>query len=304
MKNIAKLIIFFSLSFVIFFLAAVLVRSVFLWAGLARVMPADARAGADFAETLWTVIPAALYFSILVTLAYSARTKTPASAAIPCVAITAFVFAAGISLGIDRLDALRPAIAPVRPIQAKTGLVLSNSGASIILLGENGDPRGPRLVAISGQPLIYQGKPVGPNNTTLSLPALPFGDNTPWFLRSLGIDFSLSAGELKSRFEGNLLLFAVYAFSLILFLSSLRFLLELSHWPLANIFLGALVFRFILALEIFLNSRETNTLIHSFLAERLPPALITPAVFTALAALVIAYTLLAGIARAGRNKDG
>lgn len=303
MKNTAKLIISFSLFFVIFFLTAVFVRAVFFWIDLARVMPVEAVPGGDFAETLWTAIPAALYFSILFSLAYSAGAKTPAPAAIICVAVTAFVFAAGISLGIERLAALKPATAPVSPVKAEGGLVLSGAGNSIILLRESDDVRGPRVVSIPGQPLIYQETPTGPNNTILSLPAMPLGGEVPWFLRSLGIDFSLSTGELKTRFEDNFLSFAAYAFSVILLLSSLRFLLQLSHWPLANIFLGALAFRFILALEIFLNSREINALLYSFLVERLPPALITPAVFTALAVLVIIYTLLAGIVRGGRDRN-
>jgi hypothetical protein len=145
---------------------------------------------------------------------------------------------------------------------------------------------------------------MGPNNTILSLPALPFGDNIPWFVRSLDIDFNLSAAELRGRLGDSLFSFAVYAFSLILLLSSLRFLLDLSQWPLANLFLGALVFRLILALEAFLNSSETNTLVASFLDGRAPPMLITPLVFSALAILIMVYTLLAGIARVlGSRRD-
>ena len=125
----------------------------------------------------------------------------------------------------------------------------------------------------------------------------------PWFISSLAIDFSLSARELKGRLEKSFFSFAVYIASLILLLASLRFLLELSEWPLANLFLGALVFRGILALEVFLNSGEINVLVGSFLTERVPPMLHTPAIFGALAVLIIVYTLLTRIARPRRDSD-
>ena len=149
---------------------------------------------------------------------------------------------------------------------------------------------------------------MGPNNTILNLPALSFGDDAPWFVRSLTIDFSLSTGELKSRLQTSFFSFAAYAFSLILLLASMRIFLELSQWSLANLFLGALIFRLILALEIFLNTPEINAFIGSFVKSQLPSALITPAVFGALALLVIFYTLLVRVARAlgpesGRTED-
>jgi len=138
---------------------------------------------------------------------------------------------------------------------------------------------------------------LGPYNSVLNLPDLPFGDNTPWFIRSMEIDFNLSAEEIKSRMAENYLSFAVYVFSLILLLGSLRFLLDLSQWPLANLFLGALVFRMILAAETFLNTREINSLIGSFLTIKVPSMMITPLVFSAAAVLVMIYTLLTRIAR-------
>ncbi|MCL2130719.1 MAG: hypothetical protein FWH35_10265, partial [Treponema sp.] len=91
--------------------------------------------------------------------------------------------------------------------------------------------------------------------------------------------------------------FAAYVFSLILLLGSLRFIMDLGQWHLANLFLGALVFRSILALETFLNAREINALIRSFIIIEVPPLLITPMVFSFIGILVILYTLLASIAR-------
>jgi len=173
----------------------------------------------------------------------------------------------------------------------------------MVLLKESSNIRGPRVVSIPGRPLIYQAVPLGPNNTIIKLPALPFGEDTPWFIRSLDIDFSLSAAEMKSRLENNYLSFAAYVFSLILLLASLRFILEIGHWPLANILIAALVTRGILSLEIFLNAREINALLASFLGRRVPPMFITPLVFSALGILILFYTLIARIARPRRIDD-
>jgi hypothetical protein len=66
---------------------------------------------------------------------------------------------------------------------------------------------------------------------------------------------------------------------------------------LANLFLGLLAFRAILALETFLNSQEINALIDSFLGGWVPSMLISPLVFAALSLLTIIYTLLTCVAR-------
>jgi hypothetical protein len=306
MKNFAKLALFFSILFIVFFLAAVVLRFFASWIDLARVIPVEARGGEEVAETAWKAIPGALYFSMLLALSYTARRRVPVFPAVFSVIILAFVFSVGFSLGISRTGALRTVFKPVSPIQANPGLIVSQGENSIILLRGSGDISGPRLVSIPGRPLIYQEVPFGPNNSILPIPAISFEDTTPWFIKSIGIDFSLSARELKGRLEGtdtdhngNLLSFVFYAFSLILLLSSLRPLLDLSQWPLANIFLCALVFRLILALETLLNTSEINLLLGSFLGPRVPPAFITPLAFCAVGTLVLLYTFLTGIARGG-----
>ena len=294
MKNFAKLMIFFSVNYAITFVVAILLGFISFWVSSTRIIPvAGAGFGGDFAEVFWTAISAAMYFSILITLGYSARNKLSTFHSIFIIAAIAFAFTAGISLAAHRFEALRPAFTPVSPVRAAPGLMLSRLENTIILLTGGGEAAGPRLVSIPGQPFIYQETPVGPNNTILGLPPLPLGSTSPWFIRSIGIDFSLSAAELRTLYEANLLYFGVYALCLILFLSSLRFLLELSNWPLANIFFAAFIFRLILSLEIFLNSGEINTLIESFLGERLPSAFITPSAFAAFAILTILYTILA-----------
>ena len=303
MKNFAKLALFFTLSFIAFFAAEVLLKFISTWIDFARIIPVGLRPGEDAAETAWKALPAALYLSILMALSYTSRQKMPIHLAIIGIILLAFIFTAGISLGIGRTGAVQPVFKLAAPLEAEPGLIITQGENTIVLLKENTDVRGPRIVSIPGRPLIYQEVPLGPNNTILALPAITFWDETPWFIKSIGIDLSLSAEELKVRFKESYLSFAAYAFSLILLLSSLHFLMEISHWPLANIFLGALVFRLILTLEVFLSTREINALLSSFLAGRLPPALIAPMVFCALGLLTILYTLLTKIAGSRRSRD-
>ena len=296
--------LFFSLCFAVLFVAAILLRLLSSWIELARFIPVEPLPGEDAAEAAWKAFPAALYLSMLLALSYTARRKMPIPLAIIGLMVLGCVFSTVVSVGISRVGALKPALQPVSPLEGVPGLILSQSENDIILLKGSRDVRGPRLVSIPGRPLIYQDVPRGPNNTIIKLPPLSFGEEGPWFIRSLAIDFSLSAGEMKSRLGDGFFSFAVYAFSLILLLASLRIVLELSQWPLANLFLGALVFRGILALEIFLNAREINALIASFLKERLPSVLITPAVFGVLAVLILLYTMLVRIGRVLGSASG
>ena len=301
MKNIAKLTLCFTLSFIILFITGFLFRLLSTWIDLARIIPVTIPPGEDAAKAAWNAFPAALYISILLALSYTVRQKMPVLTAIICIWILSAAFTIGTSIGISRTSALNPAVRPPSYLHGRPGLILSRSDNAMILLRDSSVVRGPRVVSMPGRPMVYQEVPLGPNNTILSLPALPFTEDTSWFIESMSIDFSLSAAELRTRLETGLSALAVYAFSLILLLGSLRFILELSHWPLANLFLGAVVFRFILALEILLNSRQINSLIFSFLQERVSPSMITPLVFCAMSVLVLFYTLIANIAKPRRG---
>jgi len=303
MKNVAKLTLFFTLSFIILFFAFILLRFLSAWIEMARIIPVSIMPGVDAADIAWKAFPAAIYFSILLALSYTVRRKMPAPIAIICIWVLGAAFTIGASIGISRTGALKPAMRSLSTLQGKPGLILSRSDNAMILLRESSVVRGPRVVSIPGQPLIYQEVPLGPNNTILSLPALPFSEDVPWFVRSMTIDFSLCAKELKSCLDAGFYLFVVYALSLILLLGSLRFILELSQWPLANLFIGALVFRLILAFDIFLNTRQVNNLIVSFLKERAPSAMITPLVFCLISILVIFYTFIVNLARNRRMND-
>jgi hypothetical protein len=300
-KNLARLALFFSLSFAILFLAATGLWYLAIRVEWVRTLPWQP-------ETMLTELIAAgrralslaLYGSLLLSLSYAARERFFTLMSSLCVIALSLGISFGISLGLEHLGNVPPARDTVK-VLGEPGLILTNairhSETAIVLLEGPADLRGPRVAAIPGEPLIYQAEPAGPNNTILSLPPIPFQDETPWFLKSMAIDLRLSAGQLEGRFKAGITPFLIYAGALILLLSSLGCVLKLSAWPLANLFLGCLAFRGVLALETFLNSPEIQDAFEAFLEQRLPLSLSVPLIFCAAGVLVYLYSILVFLAK-------
>jgi hypothetical protein len=301
MKNFAGLALFFSICFAVLFLLSGLFRFLALWIDAVREVPPAGELSGSFITAMGEALAMTVYITILLALSYTARGKMSALFSITAVVVLAAVFTLGASLGVRQLQKFEFALNTVPPVRARPGLILSRGGTAVVLLTDSSAAGGPQVVSLPDRPLIYREAAAGPADTVSALPALPFDTGTAWVVRSVLIDFRLSAVELASRLDQGLPAFAVYGGALILLLSSLRFLLELSNWPLANLFQGAMAFRGILALEIFLNARETRVLVSSFFGNRLPVSLITPLAFCALAVLVVLYTFLASLAGGKRG---
>ena len=303
MKNLAKQALFFSLSFIIIFLAATGVRFLSLWVDLARQLPQKP-------ETVLTLLVTAaswalsltLYSSILLALSYAARRKYFAPATVVCLMVLSLCFQYGASIALDHWKAVPPAQSNVRPL-GKDGLILSNSlsrsGAAVVLLKGAADPLGPRVTVIPGRPMSFQ---ASTTSESLDLPPIPFGDDTPWFLKSLAIDFRLCGEQLQGRFNEGSHSYFIYAGALIFLLCSLGFIVKLSVWPLASLFIGILSFRGILAIETFFNSPEMQEIFDSFFEKMLPSSLAVPLIFFGFGVLVHLYSILVFISRR-RGKD-
>ncbi|MDL2229146.1 hypothetical protein LJC14_02740 [Treponema sp. OttesenSCG-928-L16] len=305
MKNIARLVLFFSLSFIISLLIISMVLFLETWNTGASAVPGTAVPFLQaMLKALQSAMSASLYFSLLFSLSYSVRRKMSA----PMSMILLFVLALALTLGINAGlrqgrnlpdGASRPAPAAL----GKPGLIVSRGDTAIVVLGNPAEQRSPRLVSIPGRPLIYQEVPLGPDNTVLALPPLSFGYKAPYYLRSLMIDFRLSAENIYRLFGEGFPEFLIYVSALTLLLISLRFIFGLSRWPLANLFFGALIFRMVLSLEILINRREIRGFLMSFTGDLVPQELLPPLVLCAMALLVLLYTLLAGLARGRRAED-
>ena len=315
MKNLARLILFFSVCFVILFLFSALFRFLGFWIDAVRLNSIGFELGAFLMEAIRMALPAALFFSILFSLSYTVRRKIPAPFSIFFIILLSGAFTLGFLMGTERIEAsvlsLKIPSALNAGLRSRAGLILSRQDMTVVLLseggnaGESGSTLGisdyPRVVHFPERPMIYQEAPLGPNYSILPL---PFKAGNPWLIQSVIIDFTIMARALNARFDDGLVLFGIYLCSLVFLLASLRFILNLSSWPLANLFLGALVFRLVLSLQIFLNTPETLVLLNSFLRNRFPDLLITPLVFCTLGCLIIIYTFLVFIARRKRRSDG
>ncbi|MDR0642963.1 MAG: hypothetical protein LBG07_10945 [Treponema sp.] len=300
MKNIAKLALFFTISFAALFILAACVRFLHIRIDIIRSMPPrDGRLGEELLAAFRWALPAALYFSLLLSLSYTVRRRIFAPAAMLCLFILGSAVCFGITVGAESLSRFAEYLAPSKSL-GNPGLILTQADNAIVLIQDPKDTWGPRVVSIPGRPLLYQELPRGPDGKPISLPPISFRTDTAWILQSFVIDFSLAGGELVKRIgspDGSLLSFAVYTCTLVFLLVSLRFALALSHWPLANLFLGILVFRGILSMEVFLDTPETEGILNNLLGELIPPHYAVPLVFVFLGSLICLYTFLSFLAR-------
>jgi hypothetical protein len=292
-KNLAKLALLFSISFAVIFLAATGARLFSLRVDWARTLPQKPEAvlSSLIVAARWA-LSLTLYGSLLLALSYAARGHYSALLSLICVVALSLAFSFGILFALDHWEAVPPAKGAGIPLGGN-GVILSNSlnrnETSIVLLNGPAEPLGPRVAAIPDRPLLFQ---EGALSVGFDLPPVPFGDDTPWFLKSLSIDIKLSAEQLRQRFNAGNISFLIYAGALIFLLSSLGFTMKISAWPLANLFIGALAFRGILALETFFNTPEMQLIFESFLKNMFPVALTVPLIFFTFGMLVSVYQIL------------
>ena len=303
MKNLARLILFLSLSFAVLLLIGAGFRFLILRVQWMRYLPMEGESvsGALITSLHWA-LSFAFYGSLLLCLSFIARRKIFYPVSVICMIVLCLGFTYAALLGIKQLEKTELRVSSAKTLGGP-GLILSQLNRSVVLLSGPGDPRGPRVTAFNDRPLLYQAQPLGPNNSVLPLPPLPLGDESPWLLKSIAIDLRLNAELMQDRFSEGIIPFLITAGALFFFLASLGFLFKLSVWPLANIFTGALVFRLILALERFLYSAEIQEPLISFTANRLPADLIVPLIFCVFGLLIYIYSLLVYIAKRRRYEE-
>ncbi|QQO09680.1 hypothetical protein [Breznakiella homolactica] len=258
-----------------------------------------------FLDSVKKSIPFTIYLTVLLTLSYSVRRKISAPVTIIAVFALSLGLTAAVFIGGRDISGIPPNQTVTDPkTLGEPGLMLSEGPITMVLLESPAKADGARVVAIPGQPLLYQAVPRGPGNTILPLPAASFSNEAPYFLKSIILDFSLVADNYETLVNQGILHFILYAAAVILLLSSLRFLFEMSVWPLANLFLGALVFRGIVAFETALNSREVRELLTGFTRDRIPSFALGPSILAVFALLIILYTILVHIARGKKADNG
>jgi len=219
-----------------------------------------------------------------------------------CVMVLSFLFCYGISLALEQFKLVVPAKTSGVALGGK-GVILSNAinknDTAVVLLNGVAEPLGPRVIAIPDQPLSYQRAATA----SFDLPSIPFGDDTPWFLKDIDIDIRLNAEMFQRRFSQGIFSYLLYVGALIFLLCTLAYIIKFSVWSLANLFLAALAFRGILALNTFINTPEIQQIIVSFLNNRIPAANALPFGFLGFGTLLILYSLLVFAAKRRVDDD-
>jgi len=301
-KKLAKLILFFCLTFFISFTIAAAFRFLSLRVEWAKHLPPKPETALTLLLTAahWA-LSLSLFTSIIAALNYTARKGYFALMSIVCVMILSIAVCFGINAALEQWKVVPPLYASGVQLGGK-GLILSNgltkNETAVVLLDGAQNPLGPRVAAFPGQPLVYQQAASG----NFELPPVQFGDDTPWFLKSLAIDIRLNAEMFRAKYQEGIFSYLFYAGSLIFLLCSLAYVVKFSAWPLANLFLAALVFRGVLSFNTFITSPSMLEIIDSFLNDIMPVSAALPLFFLFTGGLLNLYSLLSFAAKK-RNDD-
>jgi hypothetical protein len=305
MRKIAKLLLYFSLTFTIIFLLSAGLGVLHVWIDAASSVPARPLAAfADFIPSVEWALPFTLYTTTLMAMSYACRTKIPTLGASVVLFVLAFGFTYAVSLGINH--AKRMAVPPMnvgRGTLGKPGLALSGRGVTVVLLDDPSNAQGERVVSLNDRSLFYQPHPAA-DEKPAPLPSAPFKLKNIALFDSLLIDFSLTAKELSVRFADGFESYAAYTGAIIFMLLSLAAVLDIGAWPLANIFIGAVLFRLVLSFEVFISRRDTLEYLAEFLGRWIQASLVAPCIIGAAGLLLAVYSGLVFAAGIGENNIG
>jgi hypothetical protein len=255
---------------------------------------------ADFLPSVEWALPFTLYTTTLLAMSYACRTKISTPGAFALLFVLAFGFTYAVSLGISHAKGMAlPPLTIGRETLGKPGLVLSGRGMTVVLLDDPSNAAGERVVSLDDRALFYRPDPTEPDGSPIPLPSAPFKLKNSALFDGLLVDFSLAAKELSARFAAGFLSYAAYAGALIFMLLSLTAVLDIGAWPLANIFIGAVLFRLVLSFEVFIGRRDTLASLAEFLGRWMPAYLVAPGVIGAAGVLLALYSGLVFLAGAG-----
>ena len=307
MKHIVRLILVIGLCFAVVFSLSLILKLLQIRIESVRALPVFSRLSLEeYIAAAWGAFPITIYFSILLGASYTARQDIPAPAAMMCLIILGMGASLLIALGINALERIPSSPSPASGIPlGEAGLIFSHPPHKArIFLEDPGNPQGAQVVAEPNRPLSYEKSPqnAGALGTAQGFgfaPAL-LQSNMYFFLQGILGDIDLAAAGFTTRFKEGFLFFFLYMLSLVFLLSAGRFIMDISGWPLANLFLGILAFRGVLALERVLNAKETGRFLVSFMGEGFPQWVLSPLAFVCLGAVVILYAALARLGKSRR----
>ncbi|MDR2397639.1 MAG: hypothetical protein LBD74_02640 [Spirochaetaceae bacterium] len=281
MKHTLRVAVVFSIGFASLFIIAMLIQ--WLYIRLEPTMPEGKFLG-------MAVLPLTLYGGILLTLRYTVRVGVPILQAVITVAILALGWSGVLVLGLERLTLPAHSQNTVLNL-GSPGLILARSDKAQIFLPDPHNLQTPLVFAGIGPGLVYEATPDEETfQKGLGYPLVSFRTEVPAFLQGILRDLASTATQFRSRLNQGFPAFMLYAGGLILVLSSLRCFFTLGAWPLANLGIGILVFRGVLALEALLNMPRTQRNLFLLSGSLIPQALLSPLILYALGILLLLYT--------------
>ena len=305
MKNVAKLALFLSVSFILILICGVFLSLLEDWTNSALVFPPNSDAFGVFTGKLTNYLssslPAAFYLSILLGLNYAARRRIFYPAAFAVILVFGVALGFGGFFGLENLNRIGFSVEIKKPdmTPAKPGFILNTGGASqMVFLGDPYKSGSARAVLSFNKSLSFQD-----DNTPLAGVRLPFAIENRGFLNSISRDLKNSTRVFSGRFQNGLISYCIYTGTLAAFLISLSCLVNISFWPLANLFFGILAFRGVLALESFLGQESIHAILVSFAGKIVGEPFINPVIFCIMTILILLYSGLIYLSR-GRGNDG
>ncbi|MDR0909672.1 MAG: hypothetical protein LBM77_07890 [Spirochaetaceae bacterium] len=221
-------------------------------------------------NSLYRMLPAAIYLSIVLGLSYSSRRDVS-----PLVSfVVLFVLSLGLSFGsLTALniydDVLSTNTLSVRmKTMGEKGMVINNDedNEKYVLLGEPGNARSKRIYIQDDKPMLYMGKPA--NNADFpDLPSISLGQDTHGPVAGFVADYvSVSQNLQTLSFWESFAGLAALCFLLL----SLSFIFRFFTWPLAGFIVVLIVSRGVLWLNTYLVRPEIELFLYGLFDERVP----------------------------------
>jgi hypothetical protein len=231
----------------------------------------------------WRSLLPSIYIAMLFGLSYCARYKFPVSLSIIYMMVLSLIWIGFFSLALGMIQRGSPW--PTETLQrlGGVGLITVDGDQSQVLL-QNPNVPGVLVISPPNSSLRYE-------DTQVNLGSLSvfFRKESVHFMEMIVDKFTRTSEQCGVRLRESFLSFFLYILALVFCLSTLRFVFDASSWPLANLFLGALLFWGVLEIETLLDSEQVRAFINAIGGETFPMFVVVP---LALCVLGLVFFLL------------
>lgn len=231
----------------------------------------------------WRSLLLSIYITMLFGLSYCARYKFPVFPSIYLVMVLSLLWIGLFSLTLSVIQKGSPWPTEMPQHLGGVGLITVDGDQSQVLL-QKPDLSDMRVIVSQNLPLRYEDTQV-----ELGVPLAFFRNDSGYFMETILDKFTHAGEQCGVRLRESFLSFVLYILALVFCLSTLRFVFEASSWPLANLFLGALLFWGVLEIEVLLDSEQVRAFINVISGEAFPMFLVVP---LALCILGLVFLLL------------